>query len=108
MAGREHRYEVRVEWSGNLGSGTSGYRTYARDHWIEVAGHPRIPGSSDPVFRGDPARYNPEELLVAALSACHMLAYLQSASRGSGLLTESGTAGRARRAAAAPPAPPAS
>lgn len=77
MAGtREHRYAVAVEWTGNRGSGTSDYRAYARDHELRIAGKPTIPGSSDPAFRGDPGRWNPEELLVAALSACHKLWYL--------------------------------
>ncbi|HTW73883.1 MAG TPA: OsmC family protein [Steroidobacteraceae bacterium] len=76
MSDREHDYRVRLRWTGNRGSGTSSYRAYARDHEIDVAGKPPIPGSSDPAFRGDASRYNPEELLVAALSACHMLWYL--------------------------------
>ena len=73
---KEHKYEIDMIWTGNTGSGTSGYRAYKRDHEITGTGKPPIPGSSDPVFRGDPSRYNPEELLVAALSACHMLSYL--------------------------------
>jgi organic hydroperoxide reductase OsmC/OhrA len=74
---REHHYKTTVTWTGNTGVGTSHYRAYTRDHQISAAtkGAP-ILGSSDPAFRGDPSRYNPEELLVAALSACHMLAYL--------------------------------
>ncbi len=73
---KEHLYEVRVNWTGNDGEGTKTYKSYRRDHLIEVAGKPPIPGSSDPNFRGDPTRYNPEDLLVASLSACHMLWYL--------------------------------
>lgn len=78
MAGRTHRYETHLEWTGNLGEGTSGYRTYGRNHELRGAqpAKPPIAGSSDAVFRGDPARWNPEELQVAALSSCHMLAYL--------------------------------
>jgi organic hydroperoxide reductase OsmC/OhrA len=76
MAGREHRYALTVTWTGNRGSGTSGYRAYAREHDIEAPGKPAIAGSSDPAFRGDPARWNPEELLVASLAACHKLWYL--------------------------------
>lgn len=71
-----HRYLVSVTWAGNLGSGTSGYRGYRRDHVIKVAGKPEILASSDPVFRGDAGRYNPEELLLASLSSCHMLWFL--------------------------------
>ena len=76
MPGRRHRYEVAVAWTGNDGSGTSGYRAYRRDHEIAAPGKPSIAGSSDPAFRGDPARWNPEDLLVASLSSCHMLWYL--------------------------------
>jgi len=76
MAHREHRYAVRVDWTGNLGTGTSGYRAYSRDHRIGAGTKPAIPGSSDPAFRGDPARWNPEDMLVASLSACHQLWYL--------------------------------
>jgi organic hydroperoxide reductase OsmC/OhrA len=75
---KEHRYLVAIEWTGNSGSGTSGYRDYERGYEISApgSGKPVIPGSSDPAFRGDPARWNPEELLVASVSACHELWYL--------------------------------
>ena len=73
---REHRYRLEVAWTGNRGAGTSGYRSYGREHEIRAPGKPVLSGSSDPAFRGDPARWNPEELLVASLSACHMLWYL--------------------------------
>jgi organic hydroperoxide reductase OsmC/OhrA len=67
---------VHVTWTGNLGQGTSSYRAYSRNHEIAAAGKPVLPGSSDPTFRGDPDRYNPEEFLVSSLSTCHMLWYL--------------------------------
>jgi organic hydroperoxide reductase OsmC/OhrA len=73
---KQHNYEVQVEWTGNSGEGTKTYRGYRRDHTISVGGKPQILASSDPSFRGDPSRYNPEDLLVASLSACHMLSYL--------------------------------
>lgn len=73
---RTHHYAVTLQWTGNTGTGTSGYRDYRRDHEITTTGKPPIPGSSDPHFRGDAARWNPEELLVAALSSCHQLSYL--------------------------------
>jgi organic hydroperoxide reductase OsmC/OhrA len=76
MTGRAHIYRIEVEWTGNRGAGTADYRAYDRDHVIRAAGKPPIAGSSDPAFRGDAARWNPEELLVAALSACHKLWYL--------------------------------
>jgi organic hydroperoxide reductase OsmC/OhrA len=73
---KNHMYAVKVRWTGNLGQGTLNYRGYQRDHEISAPGKPPVPGSSDPNFRGDKTRYNPEELLVASLSACHMLWYL--------------------------------
>ena len=75
-----HRYSLRVTWTGNTGTGTNDYRSYQRAHEIAAPGKPVIVGSSDPAFRGDAARYNPEELLVASLSSCHMLWYLHLAS----------------------------
>ena len=75
----QHHYRVDVEWTGNLGSGTDGYRNYRRDHLIRIDGKPAIAGSSDPAFRGDAAKHNPEDLLVTALSTCHMLSYLHMA-----------------------------
>jgi organic hydroperoxide reductase OsmC/OhrA len=71
---RQHRYAIVNRWTGNLGTGTSGYRAYSRAHELSGADKAAaIPGSSDPLFRGDRTRYNPEELLLGALSACHML-----------------------------------
>jgi len=83
---RTHSYDVTVAWTGNRGSGTSGYRVYDRDHEVTVsgagggdAGRPEpIAGSSDSAFRGDPGRWNPEQLLTAALAQCHMLSYLHA------------------------------
>lgn len=73
---KQHQYAVSVAWTGNDGVGTQSYGSYRRDHEIGAPGKPTIPASSDPAFRGDRARYNPEELLVASLSSCHMLWYL--------------------------------
>lgn len=74
--GRTHHYRLTVTWTGNRGTGTSGYRDFDRAHDIAAEGRPTIAASSDPAFRGDPSRWNPEQLLVAALSDCHMLWYL--------------------------------
>ena len=72
----EHGYALTVTWTGNTGEGTASYKAYSRDHIISGAGKADLAASSDPAFRGDKSRYNPEELLVAALSSCHMLWYL--------------------------------
>jgi organic hydroperoxide reductase OsmC/OhrA len=72
-----HTFQTTLRWTGNLGTGTSSYRAYGRDHEVSAPQKSStIAGSSAKTYRGDPARYNPEELLVAALSACHLLAYL--------------------------------
>jgi organic hydroperoxide reductase OsmC/OhrA len=75
----QHSYEVAVEWQGNRGTGTSDYKSYGREHVITAAGKPDIAGSADRAFRGDTERWNPEEMLLAALSQCHLLSYLHVA-----------------------------
>jgi organic hydroperoxide reductase OsmC/OhrA len=75
----EHHYALTVRWTGNRGAGTSSYRGYSRDHDIEIPGLPVLRGSADPTFHGDRERYNPEQLLLAALSQCHMLSFLHVA-----------------------------
>ncbi|MEV4413333.1 OsmC family protein [Catellatospora sp. NPDC049609] len=72
----EHRYELTVEWTGDEGTGTGSYRGYRRTHEVHAPGRPTLPGSSDPAFRGEADRWNPEQLLLASLSQCHMLWYL--------------------------------
>lgn len=74
-----HTYEVAIEWQGNRGTGTSDYRSYGRQHLVTALGKPAIEGSADRAFRGDTDRWNPEELLLAALSQCHLLSYLHVA-----------------------------
>ena len=72
-----HHYHARLTWTGNTSSGTSDYRAYNRDYELRFAGKTNVlRGSADPHFRGDPTRYNPEEMLLGALSACHLLWYL--------------------------------
>jgi organic hydroperoxide reductase OsmC/OhrA len=71
-----HTYELSIQWTGNNGTGTANYRAYERSYTVSVAGKVEIAGSSDPAFRGDKTKYNPEELFVASLSSCHMLFFL--------------------------------
>jgi len=73
---KEHYYNTRLEWTGNLGKGTESYRGYERAHMMSVEGKPVILCSSDPSFRGDRSKYNPEEMFLASLSSCHMLWFL--------------------------------
>ena len=75
----EHHYTVAIQWQGNRGTGTSGYRDYGREHAITAVGKSDIAASSDRTFHGDADRWNPEELLLAALSQCHLLSYLHVA-----------------------------
>ena len=72
---KAHHYNITVEWTGNTGNGTRDYKSYTRDYSIQCEGKPEIKGSSDPAFLGDRTRYNPEDMLVASLSSCHMLWY---------------------------------
>ncbi|MBK8210564.1 MAG: OsmC family protein [Rhodospirillales bacterium] len=76
MMSRLHTYDIVTTWTGNRGVGTASYRAYEREHQLWAAGKPAIEGSADPAFRGDPTRWNPEEMFVASVSSCHMLWYL--------------------------------
>lgn len=78
---KSHIYKIQTEWTGNLGNGTNSYTSYSRNHSLHTALKPTILLSSDPAFRGDLTRYNPEELLVASLSSCFMLWYLHLCSK---------------------------
>lgn len=74
----EHRYALTSTWTGDSGTGTSGYREYRRDVTIEIEGKPDLLASADKPFRGDPSRWNPEDMLLASLSQCHLLSYLHA------------------------------
>ena len=81
MADRVHTYTGHIVWTGDRGTGTSGYRDFARDHDFQAGTKPPIAMSSDAAFRGDAARWNPEDMLLGSLSSCHMLWYLHLASQ---------------------------
>jgi organic hydroperoxide reductase OsmC/OhrA len=74
--GKLHQYNLKLQWTGNSGLGTSNYTSYERSHIIKIDGKADIVASSDPSFRGDPKSHNPEELFLASISSCHMLWYL--------------------------------
>ena len=76
-----HDYKARLVWDGNLGEGTSTYTGYGRKYRVQFDGKPDLPGSADPIFRGDANVYNPEDLFVASLSSCHLLSYLALCAR---------------------------
>jgi len=77
----DHTYSLSLQWEGNRGEGTANYQAYDRSYRISLEGRPDLLGSADPAFRGDSSRYNPEDLLLAALSSCHMLSYLALCAR---------------------------
>ena len=82
-----HEYAVTVEWVGNRGSGTSGYRAYGREQLIHAPHKAPLKGSADPTFHGNKDRWNPEEMLLSALAQCHMLSYLHVAVRDGVVVT---------------------
>ena len=73
---KQHNYALKINWTRNIGSGTNSYKSYERSFEVSVDGKEIINGSSDPSFNGDKTKYNPEELLLASISSCHMLWYL--------------------------------
>ncbi|HET9251629.1 MAG TPA: OsmC family protein [Candidatus Eisenbacteria bacterium] len=78
---REHHFESRLVWTGARHGGTTNYETYSREYRVDIPGKVSFRGSSAAAFRGDPNLANPEDLLVAALSACHFLSYLAYCAR---------------------------
>ncbi|CAH0128179.1 hypothetical protein SRABI76_00231 [Microbacterium oxydans] len=102
----EHRYALTSTWTGNSGTGTSGYRDYRRDVTIDAEGKPELLASADKPFRGDPGRWNPEDMLLASLSECHLLSYLHACvtagvvvisyrDQATGMMRENGSGGGA-------------
>ncbi len=85
---KQHHYKTTITWTGNKGQGTNHYRSYERRHTITIDGKEDILCSSDPAFRGDKARHNPEDLLLSSLSACHMLWYLHLCSEAGVIVTD--------------------
>ncbi len=105
MKTHDHTYDLSLRWEGNRGDGTTTYAGYGRGYRVTIAGKPDFLGSADPTFLGDPAVYNPEDLLVIALSSCHMLSYLalcakhriqviEYADQAYGRMTTEGSGGR--------------
>lgn len=84
---KTHHYELLINWTGNTGSGTRTLRSYSRNHEVTAAGLEAISASSDPAFRGDPARWNPEQLFLASIAQCHMLWYLGMAAEAGIVVT---------------------
>jgi len=86
---KKHNYEIKVEWTGNEGNETRNYKSYNRNHKIKADGkYDIINGSADPSFLGDKSKYNPEDLFLSSLSACHMLWYLHLCSVHKIVVTE--------------------
>jgi len=85
---KQHSYKTHLHWTGNTGNGTATYRGYERSHIISAEGKPTIEGSSDPAFRGDKTKYNPEEMFLSSLSSCHMLWFLHFCSEASVIVLE--------------------
>jgi organic hydroperoxide reductase OsmC/OhrA len=88
MVEASHRHTAHIEWTGNTGRGTAEYTAYSRNYTVRDGAKPEIPGSSIPKWRGDGDRYSPDDLLVAAVSACHMLWYLHLCADAGIVVTE--------------------
>lgn len=104
---KEHHYAIELNWTGAARGPTTNYRAYSRDYEFSAEGKPQVRGSADASFLGDAASYNPEDLLVASLSACHMLTYLANCAlagievtayedRATGTMVQEGRGGRFR------------
>lgn len=87
MAAKTHDYTVKIEWTGNRGTGTSAYRAYDRNWDLATPGKPLMHCSNDPLLGGNHEKHNPEDMLIAALSSCHMLWYLHLCSEAGVIVT---------------------
>jgi organic hydroperoxide reductase OsmC/OhrA len=76
MTGRSHQYRMHLSWTGDASADATAFRNHDRSYRLQAHGKPAIEGSCDKLFRGDAARWNPEDLLVASLSACHHLWFM--------------------------------
>lgn len=85
---KNHHYKSKIKWTGNTGESTKNYRSYERNYTISVDGKAEIKGSSDPAFLGNPDLHNPEDLLLASVSSCHLLWYLHFCSVNNILVLE--------------------
>ncbi|VXB26430.1 Hemoglobin-like protein HbO [Citricoccus sp. K5] len=83
----EHSFSLHAEWTGNRGSGTSGYKDYGRELVVRAEGPGELNGSAARAFHGSDSRWNPEQLLLAALAECHLLSYLQAATQAEVVVT---------------------
>jgi organic hydroperoxide reductase OsmC/OhrA len=81
----EHHFASTTIWSGARFGPTETYAGYSREFRTEIMGKGAIEGSAAGAFRGDESRVNPEDLLIAAVSSCHLLSYLAECAR-SGIL----------------------
>jgi organic hydroperoxide reductase OsmC/OhrA len=68
----EHRIELRWQRT----TPDFDIKTYSRDHTVTFKNGAALAMSSTPTYRGNPENVDPEEMLVASLSSCHMLTFL--------------------------------
>lgn len=73
-------FTSQLSWTGNTGTGTSGYHDYSREYLVSVEGKPDMRGTAAEAFRGDATLHDPEDHFLAAIAGCHMLSYLALAS----------------------------
>jgi organic hydroperoxide reductase OsmC/OhrA len=84
---KRHQFRTTLAWDAATGGSNTSYTSYSRNHVLSFPGKPDLAASSHPAFRGDPARHDPEDLLVASLSSCHFLWYIHLCAQA-GILIE--------------------
>ena len=76
-----HAFETHLRWPADPAQALPPAPAFSRNSVLSAPGKKEVAGSAPAVFGGDAARYNPEELLLMALSECHMLTYLAVAAK---------------------------
>lgn len=71
-----HIFKATLNWKPKEGENTQNPRNYTRDHEVKITDKKLLQLSAAKSFRGDTNLLNPEDLLLSAITSCHMMSYL--------------------------------
>ena len=73
-------HHIHLAW--DKGDAPFTYNDYPRNHALSFKnGQETVIASAAPAYKGDATKADPEDLLVASLSSCHMLSFLAIANK---------------------------
>jgi len=80
----KHIFKASLAWNHPEQPSVVGSKIYTKSHHIAIEGKADLQVSAAKAFKGDPALYNPEDLLLSSLISCHMMSYLYVCYPGNG------------------------